>query len=145
MKKSRHTESEIITILKEQESRVNVADICRQHGISQATFFNWKSKYGGMELKQLRKIKTWRPNWPNKNLDAIGKVLKPEPFEASLLPEGNFPGLMVQTSHDIGTPEEPGVVYILKWETLNRNRDRPRQEPWPEPSQLYLYKLKLPQ
>ena len=80
----------------------------------------------------------------DKNLDAVGKVLKPEPFEASLLPEGTFPGLMVQTSHDIGTPEEPGVVYLLKWETLNRNRDRPRPEPWPEPSQLYLYKLKMP-
>jgi len=57
MKKSKHTESQIISILKEQESGVKVADICRQHGISQATFFNWKSKYSGMEVNQLKKMK----------------------------------------------------------------------------------------
>ena len=57
MKKSKHTESQIISILKEQESGMKVAEICRQHGISQATFFNWKSKYGGMEVNQLKKMK----------------------------------------------------------------------------------------
>lgn len=57
MKKSKHTESQIISILKEQESGVKVVDICRQHGISQATFFNWKNKYSGMEVNQLKKMK----------------------------------------------------------------------------------------
>lgn len=57
MKKSKHTESQIISILKEQESGMKVADICRQHGISQTTFFKWKSKYSGMEVNQLKKMK----------------------------------------------------------------------------------------
>jgi len=57
MKKTRFTESQIIKILKEQESGKVVNDICRDQGISQATFYNWKSKYGGMDLNQLKKMK----------------------------------------------------------------------------------------
>ena len=79
----------------------------------------------------------------NKKFERQGKVLKAPPFKNTLETEGNFPGLLVQTSEDIGESGENEVRYILKWETLNRNRDRPRKEPWPEPSQLYLYKLKV--
>lgn len=57
MKKSRFTESQIIKILNEQESGKSVGDICRAHGISQPTFYNWKSKYGGMSASQLKKLK----------------------------------------------------------------------------------------
>ncbi len=57
MKKTKFTESQIIGILKEQQSGKNVNDICREHGISQATFYNWKSKYSGMEVNQLKKLK----------------------------------------------------------------------------------------
>lgn len=57
MKKSRFSETQIIKILKEQEAGKAVNDICRDHGISQPTFYNWKSKYGGMEANQLRKMK----------------------------------------------------------------------------------------
>lgn len=71
---------------------------------------------------------------------ACGKVLKPEPLIARLKPEGDFPGLQVQISEDIGEPPEEGARYLLKWETLDRNRDRPRPEPWPGPSRLYLIK-----
>jgi hypothetical protein len=78
----------------------------------------------------------------NDNFDPIGKVLKPEPFGETMKPEGEFPGLQVRISGDIGDSGEKNIRYLLKWETLNRNRDRPRPEPWPEPSQLYLYKLK---
>lgn len=78
----------------------------------------------------------------NDKFEAIGKVLKPEPFKSQLKPQGKFPGLHVQTFSDIGNSTEEGVRYMLKWETLNRNRDRPREKPWPEPSQLYLYKLR---
>ena len=49
MKRSRFTEEQIIGILKEQEAGVTVADLCRKHGMSDASFYNWKAKYGGME------------------------------------------------------------------------------------------------
>jgi putative transposase len=57
MKKSKFTESQIISILKQQQAGMSVSDICRERGISQATFFNWKSKYGGMDLNNLRRMK----------------------------------------------------------------------------------------
>lgn len=57
MKKSRFTESQIIKILNEQEAGKSISDICRAHGISQPTFYNWKSKYGGLSVSQLKKLK----------------------------------------------------------------------------------------
>lgn len=57
MKKSRFTESQIIGILKDQEAGKKVNDICREHGISQPTFYGWKSKYGGLEVNQLKRMK----------------------------------------------------------------------------------------
>ncbi|MEE2893176.1 MAG: transposase, partial [Pseudomonadota bacterium] len=48
MKKSRFTDSQIIAILKQAEAGTPVAEVCREHGISNATFYNWRSKYGGM-------------------------------------------------------------------------------------------------
>ena len=57
MKKSRFTESQIIAILKQHEGGLKVGDICREHGISQATFFNWKAKYKGMSSSQLKRLK----------------------------------------------------------------------------------------
>ena len=57
MKKLRFTEIQIIAILKQSDAGIKVEDICRQHGISSATYYNWKSKYGGMEASDVRKIK----------------------------------------------------------------------------------------
>ena len=57
MKKTRFTETQIISILKEADAGVPVKDICRQHGISDATYYNWKSKYGGMDASDLRRMK----------------------------------------------------------------------------------------
>jgi putative transposase len=57
MKKTRFTETQIIAVLKQYEAGVSVTDVCREHGISKATFFNWKAKYGGMDVKQLKRIK----------------------------------------------------------------------------------------
>ena len=57
MKKSRFSESQIIGILTEQDKGKTVMEICRDYGISQPTFYNWKSKYGGMSSSQLKKMK----------------------------------------------------------------------------------------
>ena len=57
MKKTKFTEHQIISILKQQETGMRVADICREHAISDATFFNWKAKYSGMDASQLKRLK----------------------------------------------------------------------------------------
>ena len=57
MKRTKFSEQQIITILKEAESGAKVADLCRQHGMGQSTFFKWKSKYGGLEVSELRRLK----------------------------------------------------------------------------------------
>jgi len=57
MKKQRFTEEQIIAVLKEQEAGPKAADLCRKHGISEATFYNWKAKYGGMEVCEAKRLK----------------------------------------------------------------------------------------
>jgi putative transposase len=57
MKKSRFSEAQILAILKEHESGIGTAELTRKHGISDATFYNWKKKYGGMELQEMRRLK----------------------------------------------------------------------------------------
>jgi putative transposase len=57
MRQSRFKEEQIIAILREQESGVATAEVCRKHGISSATFFKWKAKYGGMDVSDARKLK----------------------------------------------------------------------------------------
>lgn len=57
MKTSKFSESQIVAILKEQESGLKVADICRTHGISSGTFYKWRSRYGGMDASLLKRVK----------------------------------------------------------------------------------------
>lgn len=57
MKTSKFSETQIVSILKQQDAGVKVADICREHGISAATFYKWRSKYGGMDASMLRRVK----------------------------------------------------------------------------------------
>lgn len=57
MKKSRFSEEQIIGILKQHEAGLKTADVCREHGISAATFYGWKSKYGGMEVAEAQRLK----------------------------------------------------------------------------------------
>jgi putative transposase len=55
--KKRFTESQIVAAIKKQEAGIAVKDICREVGISDATFYNWKSKYGGMETSDIKRLK----------------------------------------------------------------------------------------
>ena len=57
MKRSRFTDSQILAILKQGQSGLPIADICREHGISNATFYNWRSKYGGMDASMISRLK----------------------------------------------------------------------------------------
>jgi putative transposase len=57
MKKLRYTESQIIQILKQGEAGVPTADLCREHGISSATYYNWKAKYGGMDTSGVKRLR----------------------------------------------------------------------------------------
>lgn len=61
MKKTRFTETQIVAILKKQEAGIKTSDVCREHSISEATFYNWKARYGGLqvsEVKRLRELET---------------------------------------------------------------------------------------
>ena len=57
MKTSRFSDTQIITILKQADGGLKVKDLCREHGISDATYYNWKAKYGGLEASDLKRLK----------------------------------------------------------------------------------------
>jgi len=57
MKRTKYTEEQIIKVLKEAESGVKTSDICRKYGISDATFYNWKAKYGGLTVNEAKRLK----------------------------------------------------------------------------------------
>jgi putative transposase len=57
MKRARFSEEQIIGMLKEAEAGAKVSELCRQHGISDATFYTWRSKYGGLEISEMRRLR----------------------------------------------------------------------------------------
>jgi putative transposase len=57
MARKRHTEEQIIAVLKEAQAGLNVLDLCRKHGISDATFYKWRAKYGGLEVSDAKRLR----------------------------------------------------------------------------------------
>lgn len=58
MKRSRFSEEQIIAVLREQEAGLSTAEVCRKHGVSQATFFKWKAKFGGLDVSDARRLRS---------------------------------------------------------------------------------------
>jgi len=55
--RKRHTEEQIISVLKESEAGAKTADLCREHGISEQTFYKWKAKFGGLEISEAKRLR----------------------------------------------------------------------------------------
>jgi putative transposase len=72
MKRTRFAETQIVSILKEADAGTKVKDICRQHGISDATFYNCKSRYGGMSASELKRLKKTEADLSQYNEDVCG-------------------------------------------------------------------------
>ena len=81
MKKSKYTDSQIMAILKQATNGIPVPDICREHGISSATFYKWRSRYGGMDLPMITKLKELDEN------SRLKKMYADERLKAEILRE----------------------------------------------------------
>ena len=80
--RSRFSEEQIIGILKEHQAGATAADLCRKHGVSDATFYKWRSKYGGMEVSDAKKLKAFEADYAK-----LKKLLAEQMMDVSTLKE----------------------------------------------------------
>ena len=94
MKRARFSEEQIIGILKEAEGGAKVTELCRRHGISDATFYTWRSKYGGLEVSEMRRLRQLEASG---EVREVGKRWSTEPPTSDL--EGALDRLQARTSN----------------------------------------------
>ena len=126
MKKSRFTETQIVAILNEADAGVLVKDICRKHGISDATYYNWKSKYGGMSASDLMRMKVMEIENSNikrmgSDMDFENRALKDliEKSKNSGLNIRSITDLMKEAEEICGKPQKADtddkIVAAINW------------------------------
>jgi len=111
MKKGRFTEHQIVSALKKQEAGIAVKDISRELGISDATFYNWKAKYGGMETSDVAKLKDLERE--NSELKIVNKLKAIGMTTATTLPTSGKP--VVYGSWE-NAPEKPTVLIYAHYD-----------------------------
>jgi putative transposase len=107
MKKSKYSEQQIITLLKEVELGAKVGETCRKYGISEATYYKWKSAYSGMDASQLRQLRELQAN-----TECLYRALQP------YLPNGS-PGLLCVRLTRRGTPHDGRLDASLQPRTAS--------------------------
>jgi putative transposase len=92
MKKARYSEEQIIGILKEAEAGIPITELCRKYGISDATYYNWKAKYGGMTTSEMRKLRQLEDE--NRRLKQLvaDLTLDNQALKAVISKNGSHPG-----------------------------------------------------
>jgi len=118
VKKSRFTEAQIIAVLREQEAGGTTDEVCRRHGISQQTFYRWKSKYGGLEVSDAQKLKALEDE--NRRLKKLDAVLGPRDRSKggrpSFDPVLKFRMLVLQAMHGLSLAQTEFLVADrLSW------------------------------
>src|ERR687892_2349733 len=110
MRKSRFSQEQIIGILKEHQAGLPVAELCRRHGISDATFYTWRSKYGGLEVSEASRLKALEEE--NRKLK---KLLAEQMLDAATLRDSAMEGMGISVRGQAGRRRRSGEIYAASF------------------------------